>query len=171
MIVGVMVNWLFLFLASLLIYSKFGGTSESDDFLLSVLSWFHFVFHSHLLMIIAYDVNKHIIALSELLFTAWEVIDIFLFILALWSLSMIVGCDDRLYIVSSERMPYSQRLRSQAFGSPVCLSFWFNYVHWSSFNSINWSTCSCKPEEEIQQRPVFSCFGSLSNLRFIVCGW
>jgi len=100
------------FLASLLIYSKYGDTSESDDFLLSVLSWFPFVFHSHLLMIIAYDVNKHIIALSELLFTAWEVIDIFLFILALWSLSMIVGCDDRLYIVSSERMHYSQWLRS-----------------------------------------------------------
>jgi len=59
-------------------------------------------------MIIAYDVNKHIIVLSEVVFTAWEVIDIFLFILALWSLSMIVGCDDILYIVSSERMPYSQ---------------------------------------------------------------
>jgi hypothetical protein len=106
-----------------------------DDFLLCLFWKLSFVFRSYLLMIIVCNVKWHIVVQSELVFAVCEVIDILLFILALWSLSEIVASDVKLYTVVSEHMPYSQWLHCQAFGSPVSLSSQYNYVPWRSFNS------------------------------------
>jgi len=55
-----------------------------DDFLLCLISSLLLLSHSYLPMIIVCDVNKHIIVQSDLVFTAYKVIDIFLFILPLY---------------------------------------------------------------------------------------
>jgi hypothetical protein len=89
-----------------------------DDFLHSLLWSSALVFHSDLLTIIVYDVNNHIIVQSKVVFTAFEVVNMFLFILGLWSLSLIVASNVKLCTVGSEHRPYSQRLHCQT----LCLS-------------------------------------------------
>jgi hypothetical protein len=86
------------------------GHLACDDFLHCLLWSLALVFRSYLLMIIACDVNDRKIVQSQLVFTACEVIEMFLLILGLWSLSVIVTSDVKLCHVGSERMPYSQIL-------------------------------------------------------------
>jgi hypothetical protein len=79
------------------IYCLLASLIKLDDFAVGVSSdgvaYYHFlhsllwssalVFHSDLLMIIVYDVNNHIIVQSKVMFTAYEVVNLFLFILGL----------------------------------------------------------------------------------------
>ena len=133
-----------------------------DDFLHSLLWSSALVFQSDVLMIIVYDVNNHIIVQSKIVLTAYEVVNMFLFILGLWSLSFTVASDVKLRTVVSEHRPYSQRLYYQSiclfviiFGSHFSLTFEYN-VH-----------CCSSSSGGIQQRSLFFCFGSSSKLRFV----
>jgi len=62
-------------------------------------------------------------------------------------------------------MPYSQLLHRQDFGSPVPSNFRYILVIALVLCELKWG--ACVPEEEAQQRSLFSCFGSSSNLKFI----
>lgn len=88
------------------------------DFIHSLLWSSTLVFQSDMLMIIVYDVNNHIIVQSKIVLTACEVVNMFLFIIGLWSLSLTVASDVKLRTVVSEHWPYSQRLYCQT----LCLS-------------------------------------------------
>lgn len=154
---------------SYLLVKKYYDAVACDDFLHSLLWSSALVLHLDLLMIIVCDVNNHIIVQSEVVFTTCEVINIFLFILGLWSLSLIVASDVKLCAIGSEHRPYSQRLHCQplcfsviAFGSPFSLTFEYNYVRCCSSNS---AAIHAGLWEEIQQRSLFSCFGSSSVFR------
>jgi hypothetical protein len=111
-------------------------------------------------MIIVCDVNNHIIVQSEVVFTTCEVINIFLFILGLWSLSLIIASYVKLCAIGSEHRPYSERLHCQplcfsvvTFGSPFSLTFEYNYVRCCSSNS---AAIHAGLWEEIQRRSLLS---------------
>lgn len=133
------------------------------DFIHSLLWSSTLVFQSDVLMIIVYDVNNHIIVQSKIVLTACEVVNMFLFIIGLWSLSLTVASDVKLRTVVSEHWPYSQRLYCQTlclsvivFASLFSLTFEYNYVH-----------CCSSSSGGIQQRSLFSWFRSSSKLRFV----
>lgn len=132
-----------------------------DDFLLCALWWLPFVFCSCLLMIVACDVDTHDCAIWACVYCLWTD----RYILVLCSLVIIV-CD-RCFLTSIfiplilSTCPIPNNYIAKLFflllwvlGTIKLCALLFCDLRWNA----------CMPEEETQQRSLFSCFGSSSNI-------